>query len=283
MIRIAILILLTTTDGKILRNNALMSQMVSNFHKDSSNTERDLEPVESKNEPVLSRMQKLLCKNFKTIPCELITQDSTLRKLIEKSIAQINYRKMKMEKTTQALRYVTLHPFVKEEYSNYVSDDYTKHAIEKVPSRHFKKTKNANSKHTTVYGRKNIKKFYPHKVKYRDKDIKKRLGDYSEDKFSMSEELPDMTLTKKHQHLSYKVEPANPPIWRIDYTKHGEPSYNMFSLGTDRHEDRMKTEHDAAAKDNILDQARRKDVLHSDIYIKNKYNVKNFNSDPIEK
>ncbi|XP_046972409.1 uncharacterized protein LOC124539156 [Vanessa cardui] len=219
-------IFLTTNQAKILRNNALMTKMVSNFRK-----ENDFSDEKEESHLILNKMQNVLCKNFPTIPCNMIQQDKALKKLIEKSIQQINYKKLSFEKTTPFPGYLTLFPIVSNDLSSqpaqdkvyFVKKDYRKDT-------HEKRKKIKTKTHTAVYNRKKLRKFYPHKVKYRDKTsrIKEDFAENSEEKLSMSVEVPDMTMTRKHQHFSYKMEPVDPPVWRIDYMKHGEPSVNMF-------------------------------------------------------
>ncbi|CAK1547567.1 unnamed protein product [Leptosia nina] len=241
-----IYLLITTilaSNAKILRNNALMSKMVSNFHKDNDVSTTEL----GKSQPVLHRMQNLLCKNFPSIPCELITQDATLRGLIEKSIQQINYKKLRMEKTTMSPRYLALFPIIDSRDLNF----------ERKPKQRKHKYKH---KDRNLYSRKKIRKFYPHKVKYKDKNVK-NFGD-SDEKLSMSVEVPDATQQRKHQRVTYKVE-GDQPIWRIDYMKHGEPSINMFG-----YEDRLKDKIVKSGQDVVMDDLERKDVLHPDVYIK---------------
>ncbi|XP_038218121.1 uncharacterized protein LOC119836746 [Zerene cesonia] len=239
-----IITLFLSTNAKVMRNNALMTKMVSKFHKEIEPSVEDIKP-----ESILNRMQTLLCKNFQSVPCEMITQDTALRRLIEQSIQQINYKKHKLEKTTSPTTYLTLFPIL--------NDDATpvkhKPRVRKSKTKHNYKSKDTR----TVFNRKKMRKFYPHKVKYKDKNanVKKDFGDYSEDKLSMSVEVPDMTLTKRHQHLSYKVEPAEPPVWRIDYMKHGEPSLNMFGF-----EDRLKDKIIKGPSVPVADVAERNDA-----------------------
>ncbi|XP_073961069.1 uncharacterized protein isoform X2 [Choristoneura fumiferana] len=241
--------------GKILRNNALMSKMVSDFRSPESPHEQ-LERTAEKEPPrVLNLMQNVLCKNFPSIPCDMIMGDSTLRELIERSIQQLKYKKKAMEKTTQLPGYQLSYPVVNsEELSNYLALRNRGSLLEKsrqqIPKLPTPKTTfwsaddNLNKPHKPMYaskrtaiGHKNIRKFYPHKIKYKDKNGQQRkdfVGDYSDDRLSMSVEIPDMTLTKKHQHYSYKREPNDPPVWRIDYMKHGEPSLNRFGYEADQ-------------------------------------------------
>ncbi|XP_073961068.1 uncharacterized protein isoform X1 [Choristoneura fumiferana] len=276
--------------GKILRNNALMSKMVSDFRSPESPHEQ-LERTAEKEPPrVLNLMQNVLCKNFPSIPCDMIMGDSTLRELIERSIQQLKYKKKAMEKTTQLPGYQLSYPVVNsEELSNYLALRNRGSLLEKsrqqIPKLPTPKTTfwsaddNLNKPHKPMYaskrtaiGHKNIRKFYPHKIKYKDKNGQQRkdfVGDYSDDRLSMSVEIPDMTLTKKHQHYSYKREPNDPPVWRIDYMKHGEPSLNRFGYEADQLKGKLvKNSPGVIVDDNILDNVMRKDVLHPDVYIK---------------
>ncbi|XP_050356598.1 uncharacterized protein LOC126777576 isoform X1 [Nymphalis io] len=269
---ITAIIFLATNDAKVMRNNALMTKMVSNFRKVNDYSEEKEE-----SQLIISKMQNVLCKNFPTIPCNMILKDKALKKLIEKSIQQINYKKLSFEKTTPFPGYLTLFPIVNNDFLNqqaqnfyFVKKDYRKDTREK---RKKIKTKTP----TAVYNRKKLRKFYPHKVKYRDKtnrNTKEDFAENSEEKLSMSVEIPDMTLTRKHQHFSYKMEPADPPVWRIDYLKHGEPSVNMFGQNDGFH-GFMKTGPNVIIDGNV---DTRKDVLHPDVYIKNNYIRKNVDS-----
>ncbi|XP_063834106.1 uncharacterized protein LOC135083296 [Ostrinia nubilalis] len=310
-------IYLTHTEAMILRNNALMNKMVSHFQKDNylsleqkKQKEVDESEAPQKPEKVMSLMQNVLCRNFPTIPCNIITEDETLRKLIEKSIQQIKYKTLTIDKTTAAPGYhLTLFPTINsEDLSNFLQvrtpshkGFYEKRNVKEEVMHKTKKQKKATvnnywsqekpqksskknkkeSKRTTVYnGRKKLRKFYPHKIKYKDKSNKntrKDFGDYSEEKLSMSVEIPDMTMTKRHQHLTYKVEPADPPVWRIDYMKHGEPSLNnMLGYEDNRLKGKlMKAGPSVIVDENVLEQGARKDVMHPDVYIKKNYVRKN--------
>lgn len=283
---ITAMLFLSTNQAKILRNNALMTKMVSNFHRENDLSDSDAE----KEEPVLVRMQNVLCKNFPTIPCAIITEDRTLKKLIEKSIQQINSKKAFLDKTTPYPSYLTLFPINNEEPSN-LEHKKTKYPREKTKNRHkkqkditktkekshekLKKMKN-KTKRTSVYSRKKLRKFYPHKVKYRDK-TRKDFEDQSGERLSMSVEVPDLTLPRKHQHFKYKMQPADPPVWRIDYMKHGEQSVDMF--GYDSGGKVMRTG-PSVVVDNNGDG--RKDVLHPDVYIKKNFVRKNLDSDGVD-
>ncbi|XP_045519929.1 uncharacterized protein LOC123711401 [Pieris brassicae] len=252
MMQACIYILISTlvaANAKILRNNALMTKMVSNFHKDidTSATYQD------KSEPLMQRMQNLLCHNFRTIPCEMITRDETLRKLIEKSIQQINYKKLRMDKTTQSPRYLTLFPMS--------SGDIHEQKIKKQKNKH-------RNKERHVLNRKKLRKFYPHKVKYKDKNVNFHE---SEEKLSMSvEHIPDVVQARKRD--TYKME-QDEPFWRIDYMKHEEPSAHMFG-----YIDRLKDKIIKSSQTVTVDEQEKKDVMRPDVYIrKNKFVRKNIN------
>ncbi|RVE42045.1 hypothetical protein evm_013303 [Chilo suppressalis] len=291
--------LLVPCHPMVMRNNVLMNKMVSHFQKEQHSSNRHKEgdtndaANEQKPERVLSLMQNVLCRNFPSIPCKMIMEDDTLRKLIEKSINQIKYKSVTTDRTTSAPGYLTLFPMVNsEDLSNFLQvqdrpyfdkpkeDEEKKksginHWSQKKQSKKSKKNKK-DAKRAPVYnGRKKMRKFYPHKIKYKDKVSKnerKDFRDYSEEKLSMSVEVPDMTLTKHHQHLSYKMEPADPPVWRIDYMKHGEPSLNMLGYEDERLKGKiMKTGPNVMVDDNILEKGARKDVLHPDVYIKKNF------------
>lgn len=296
---------LSRSHSMMIRNDALISKMVSDFQKDNTMVSNAPRPEQPPSQPqpknVLTLMQNVLCKNFPSIPCDMIVEDETLRKLIERSIQQLKYKKLSMEKTTPMPGYhLTLFPTINsEDLSNFlqVSDTgyYTKNKPEKSRVRkHKKRLAKINleqpqdgenkkkgkgkkeSTRTTLYnGRKKIRKFYPHKIKYKDKlKGRKDFGDYSEEKLSMSVEVPDMNTGRKR--MNYKVEPADPPVWRIDYMKHGEPSLNMFGYESDRLKEKLvKSGPNVMAAESILEQASRKDVLHPDVYIKKNFIRKN--------
>uniref|UniRef100_A0A2A4JZL2 Uncharacterized protein n=1 Tax=Heliothis virescens TaxID=7102 RepID=A0A2A4JZL2_HELVI len=297
----------------MMRNDALISKMVSDFQKDNpmAATPRgnDDQPQHTKPKDVMSMMQNVLCRNFPTIPCDMIVEDDTLRNLIERSIQQLKYKKLSMEKTTPLPgSHLTLFPTVNsEDLSNFlqVSENgyFTgKNKPEKSRSRRHRKrlknhrenaetqqtgereskkkskSKKDNSKTSLYSGRKKIRKFYPHKYKDKQK-ARKDFGDYSEEKLSMSVEVPDLMqgpVAPSHKRMNYKVDPADPPVWRIDYMKHGEPSLNVFGYESDRLKEKLiKTGPNVIVSDNILEQASRKDVLHPDVYIKKNYVRKN--------
>nr|XP_021196403.2 uncharacterized protein LOC110380669 [Helicoverpa armigera]XP_049706177.1 uncharacterized protein LOC110380669 [Helicoverpa armigera] len=305
----------------VLRNDALISKMVSDFQKDNpmaATPRSNDQQLQQQPKDVMSMMQNVLCRNFPTIPCDMIQEDDTLRNLIERSIQQLKYKKLSMEKTTPLPGYhLTLFPTVNsEDLSNFlqVSDTgyYTgKNKPEKSRSRRHRKrlknnaetqqtgekeskkkskTKKDNSRTSLYNGRKKIRKFYPHKIKYKDKQKgRKDFGDYSEEKLSMSVEVPDLMpgpAPASHKRMNYKVDPADPPVWRIDYMKHGEPSINAFPYESERLKEKLiKTGPNVIVSDNMLEQASRKDVLHPDVYIRKNFVRKNaldINSAPID-
>ncbi|XP_013148270.1 PREDICTED: uncharacterized protein LOC106110868 [Papilio polytes] len=300
--------------GKILRNNALMNQMMSQFQRDNSNN-LSLEPVVVQASQVvqavpggdggaggarvLALMQSVLCKNFPSIPCRLITQDRTLSRLIEKSIQQINYKKLSLEKTTQADNRRTEYPLINsEDLSNFLQVQNTGYFDNGPVKRRRKKQKlktervnwskekgkksSKQNKRTSVFGRKKLRKFYPHKVKYKDKTHSAQLefrGEYSGERGgergargergSLSLELPAGALAPAQQHYAYKREPAAPAVWRIDYAKHGGPSLNLLGSLT-------KTQGGGGGGGaGGGDEQGRKDVLHPDVYIKKNFIRKN--------
>ncbi|XP_072946455.1 uncharacterized protein [Epargyreus clarus] len=277
-------ILTLRCDAKIMRNNALITKMMSNFQKDNN---LSAEPETDKKNPenILSLMQNVLCRNFPSIPCDMIMNDRTLNNLIERSIQQINYKKLSMERTTQPPS-PTLFPIINsEELSNFLkvrdsgvfNKQKKKHKkvkiiteIDRKPLEYTKKIKRKESKRTAVYnGRKKLRKFYPHKVKFKDKGRDTKDFDYTEEKLSMSVEVPDAPLSGKRQHFSYKVTPDS--VWRIDYTKHGEPSLNVVT-----YDERLRGKTGPSViVDEVIEQSARKDVLHPDVYIKKNYVKKN--------
>ncbi|CAH2251839.1 jg13794 [Pararge aegeria aegeria] len=300
---ITIMIFLTASQAKMMRNSALITKMVSNFHQNNNITSEPNKEFDS----VLTRMQIVLCKNFPTIPCKLITQDNTLKKLIEKSIQQINNKKTSLDKkTTPSNGYLRLFPMLNnDDLSKFIqmSEVFNSHekkhaqkkniakegnrkvkarALEKNSREKSRKIFKIKSKRTSAYNRKKLRKFYPHKVKYTNKNSRKvDVGDSNAEKFSMSVEAPDMPLVKQHQHFSYKAEPDHPPVWRIDYTKHGEPSIHVFDYGRDGFNGKI-----TKTGPNILmdgNEQTRKNIIHPDVFIKNNF-VKTYsdNSDSVD-
>lgn len=283
------------TRAMMMRNDALISKMVSDFQKDNTIAVETTQRPEKQPKNVLSLMQNVLCKNFPTVPCDMIVEDETLKTLIERSIQQLKYKKLTIEKTTPLPSYhLTLFPTINsEDLSNFlqVSETgyYSKGKPEKSRSRkHKKRVVNSNGEEKeskkksskkrdsqrTYSGPKKIRKFYPHKIKYKDKAVKPprdNYRDYSDEKLSMSVESPEPSSGRKRMSSSYKVEPAEPPVWRIDYMKHGEPSLNMFSYEPDRLKEKLvKT-----GPNVIVGEQARKDVLHPDVYIKKNFIRKN--------
>lgn len=287
---VSFLCLALVSHAKIMRNSALMSRMMSQFQKDNS-IDVSMEPSTAsptRQSNVMSLMQGVLCRNFPTIPCNVIMQDATLSRLIKKSIQEINNKKLSLERSSQQpyeytqQPYKTRYPIINsEDLSNFLQVQNTgyfeggdKYNKKKKKTKAQTVTvgwsheilKKQKSKRTSVYGRKKLRKFYPHKVKYKDKqgrEAKPDYRDYSDEKQSISVELPDVAMTNKHQHYSYKLEPANPAVWRIDYAKHGEPSLNLLGSLT-------KSGSRILIDDNDLEQPR-KDVMHPDVYIKKNF------------
>ncbi|XP_075986276.1 uncharacterized protein LOC142983248 [Anticarsia gemmatalis] len=297
---------------KMMRNDALISKMVSDFQKDNTLAEQasrgnvqhqqqqqqQQEVEQPKN--VLTLMQSVLCKNFPSIPCDMIVEDETLKTLIERSIQQLKYKKLSMDKTTPLPDYhLTLFPIVNsEDLSNFlqVNDNgyYSEGKTEKRGHKHRrrihknnieegegkKRSSKKDSQRTALYSsHKNMRKFYPHKIKYKDKAGKAsrdNYRDYSEEKMSMSVEGPDVNLARKRVGGNYKGEPSDPPVWRIDYMKHGEPSMNMFGYESDRLKEKLiKSGPTVMVADEFLEKVSRKDVLHPDVYIKKNFIRKN--------
>ncbi|XP_013198004.1 uncharacterized protein LOC106140904 isoform X1 [Amyelois transitella] len=282
----------------IMRNNALMSKMVSHF-QDNHVGEPPPKHKEDKPRPekVMTIMQSVLCKNFPSIPCQVIIEDETLRILIEKSIQQIQYKRLQLEKTTARPGYtLTLFPIVNSEdlsnflqvrESQYYGKDKKKEVRKRKPkksfatghwskeetSKHSKKQKN-DAKKKNVYSGRKMRKFYPHKVKYKDKVDTHPVME-SDEKMSLSVEVPDTAAVKKRHRLEYKAEPED-AVWRIDYMKHGEPSLNKLPYGSDNLNAKFsKTGPNVIVDDGLIEQGPRKDVLHPDVYIKKNFIRKN--------
>lgn len=294
---IIITLCLATNRAMVMRNNDLIDKMVSHFQGKASDvsieTMRNRQNTQEKGhmrdgqkpQKVLSLMQNVLCRNFPTIPCNLIVKDETLKKLIEKSIQQIKYKRIALDKTTQPSgARLALFPIVNsEDLSNFLQVSETGHykakhkqkkSVTKDNHSHERGQRKKNKKESKVIpvynGRKKIRRFFPHKIKYKERPVKNFKGDfgeYSEEKLSMSVEQPDGNFPRK-----MTFEPQEPPVWRIDYMKHGVPSLNMFGYDTDRLKGKiMKTGPNVIVDENILEQASRKDVLHPDVYIKKNF------------
>lgn len=299
----------------MIRNDALISKMVSDFQKDNTMTlqqqqqqqQQLLQQQQPKN--VLAMMQNVLCKNFPTVPCNMIVQDETLKNLIQRSIQQLKYKKLSLDKTTPIPSgyHLTLFPSINtDDLSNFlqVSDSgYYRNKQEKLNNRHKKRTVNINlelnkerdpkkrsklkkeSTRTLYSGRKKIRKFYPHN-KYKEKlKGRKDFGDYSEEKLSMSVEVPDVNmggileLNRKSDRINYKADAEDgedPPVWRIDYLKHGDAGLNVFGNEPDTLKEKLvKTDPNVIVSEDIVEQAPRKGVMHPDVYIKKNYIRKN--------
>ncbi|KOB71016.1 Uncharacterized protein OBRU01_14471 [Operophtera brumata] len=285
--------LLTHTNSMIMRNNALMTKLVSQFQvkdrtSENINNSNELAPGKPN---VVSLMQNVLCRNFPSIPCDLITKDLTLQKLIEKSIQQIEYKKESMDKTTLSPSPGrSLYPEIinSEDLSNFLqvhsntgyNKQKKKQKTKNKPNKpvnaknfwsHEAQTKKRTHKMAVFNGRK-IRKFYPHKIKYKDKNVKPDFVNYSEEKLSMSVEVPESQTGVKRRNFSYRNQPDDPPVWRIDYMKHGEPSLNLFEYEAEGLKGKiMKTSPNVVVDGNVPQSAVRRDVLHSDVYIKNNY------------
>lgn len=275
-----------------------------------------------KRERILNLMQSVLCKNFPAIPCKIIMQDKALNKLIHSSIQQIILKQSQnLEKTTVSPHGSTLSPVNSEDLSNFLEVSNTGYfemkkknednkrrktkvklqnrwSHEKNPKKKEKLKGKSEAKRTELYnnGHKKMRKFYPHKIKYKDK--KNGKADYrenSDEKLSMSLEVPDMKMlqrkepqTKIKDKMAYKVESEDQPIWRIDYMKHGIPSMNMFGYDDDRLSGKLiKSGPNVILDENGLEQSSvlRKEILHPDVYIKKNFarqsNV-NFNSEGMD-
>ncbi|KAI5631773.1 hypothetical protein NE865_15500 [Phthorimaea operculella] len=137
------------------------------------------------------------------------------------------------------------------------------------PSKNKIKKEHKDSKRGTELftGRKKMRKFYPHKIKYKDKTIDG--VNYREDveKMSMSAEPENGGIVGLYppRNLKYKFGLSDTPVWRIDYEKHGVPSLNMFEFDDVRRKIEtglMRAE--GGADHSIV----RKDVLHPDVYLK---------------
>lgn len=276
-----------------------------------------------KRERILSLMQSVLCKNFPAIPCKVIMQDEALNKLIQKSIQQIILKQLQnLHKSTISPKSAT-HSLVinSEDLSNFLEVSNTGYFEMKKKTEDNKRRKTSvktqnrwsheknsrkkekikgktETKRTELYnsGHKKMRKFYPHKIKYKDKKTSKTdYREYSDEKLSMSVEGPDIKMiqrkpqqTEIKDNMAYKVETDDQPIWRIDYMKHGIPSMNMFGYDDDRLSGKlMKSGPNAILDESRLEQSSmiRKEILHPDVYIKKNLARKgsvNFNSEGID-
>lgn len=277
--------LLTHADCMIMRNNALMSKMVSSFQdKGPAPSEEDQSGDHSN---VIMTMKKVLCRNFPTIPCKRIKQDQSLENLIKLSVQQIKNKKL-VSDHNQATS--THFPVINsEDLSNFlqVSDTglfsqrtkkNTKKSKKPSEMKNFWSHERGNgaaieAKLFAASGRKKVRKFYPHKI---NKDKK---TDFSEENQSNSVEAVDRPniMRKKRRRFNFRGyrEVSDPPMWRIDYMKHGEPSFNLFGMSGGGHErvDTLKTKlikqvPNVVMDDNLVEQGERRDVMHPDVYIK---------------
>lgn len=275
-----------------------------------------------KRDRILSLMKTVLCKNFPSIPCNIIMQDEALNKLIQRSIQQIIFKQFqKLDRSTASPHGPTLFPVINsEDLSNFLEVSNTGYFEAKKKKEEKKRRKsnikmqnhwsheknskkkekikgNQDTKRTELYnnGHKKMRKFYPHKIKYKDKKSgKNEYREYSDEKLSMSVEVPDMKISKKgpqtemKDNMAYKVESEDQPIWRIDYMKHGIPSMNMFGYEDDRLSGKLiKPGPNVMLDENGLEQSSviRKEILHPDVYIKKNFARKgsvNFNSEGMD-
>ncbi|XP_026331227.1 uncharacterized protein LOC113238613 [Hyposmocoma kahamanoa] len=276
-----------------------------------------------KRERILSLMKNVLCKNFPAIPCNMIMQDEALNKLIQKSIQQMIYKQFQTsDGSTVSPHSPTVFPLINsEDLSNFLEVSNTgyfnakkKQEDEKRQTNSIKMQKhwsldknskkkekiksnqgNQDTKGTNLYnnGHKKMLTFY--KVKSKDKkNSKTDYREYSEEKLSMSVEVPDMKISKKvpqkdmKDNMAYKVESEDQPIWRIDYMKHGMPSINRFGYEDDRLSGKLiKPGPNVMLDENRLEQSSviRKEILHPDLYIKKNFARKgsvNFNSEGMD-
>lgn len=294
------LLLIAACSGKIMRNNALLSKMMSDYkdktHPSSPLTQQDPE----KPTKVLSLMQNVLCRNFPTIPCNLIMHDEKLKELIEESIQEIKYKRAEFSTTKkqEELYQDQSFPLINsEDLSNFLQVRNTGYFDAKEANsqkNHGKRSKKPSTKKVwrksspkhshhdfetqTVYGKKKIRKFYPHKIKYKDKREQHhtKRTEYVAGDGQSATAIPETQDREVHE-ASYRGDTGEAPVWRIDYTKHGEPRFNL--LGREEQGDSMKT-----GSNLIVDKplgTQRKDVLHSDVYIKSyqRKNVEEFNSE----
>lgn len=260
-----------------------------------------------KRERILSLMKSVLCRNFPTIPCHIIMKDEALNKLIQKSIQQIIFKQFQnSDRSTVSPHSPTVFPIINsEDLSNFLEvsntgyfeakkkkEDKKRRKSNIKMQNHWSHEKNSkkkekikgkqDTKRNDLYnGHKKIRKFYPHKIKYKDKkNGKTDYREYSEEKLSMSVEMPDMKISKKvpqkemKDNMAYKVESEDQPIWRIDYMKHGIPSMNMFGYEDDRLSGKLiKPGPNVILGENGLEQSSviRKEILHPDVYIKKNF------------
>ncbi|XP_063544996.1 uncharacterized protein LOC134753141 [Cydia strobilella] len=214
--------------GMMIRNNALMSKMVSDFHAPKAHT--------------VDIMRNVLCKNFPTVPCQLITKDDALRNLIQRTIRLLNEKQRNLQNVTTTTEEQTKSPVVNsDELSQYLAVENTgyftdkhKHNKERridTPKTAWPKDVDEGTQRRSVFpSHKTIKKYFPHKIKYKDRNEISEI-DNSREKMSNSEEMPKLDV-KNYDHFNYK-KPNNMPMWQIDYTKHGDPKIN-FSQESDQ-------------------------------------------------
>ncbi|XP_063633780.1 uncharacterized protein LOC134804597 [Cydia splendana] len=213
--------------GMMIRNNALMTKMVSDFHAPKAHT--------------VKIMRNVLCKHFPTIPCELITKDNALRNLVQLAIRLLNEKQrnlLNVTTSTTTTEEPTKFPVVNsDELSQYLAVENTGYFTENnerrinTPKTAWSKNVDEGAQRKGVFpSRKAIKKYFPHKIKYKDRNEISEI-DKSREKMSNSEELPRLDI-EKYDHFNYK-KPSNMPMWQIDYTKHGDPKIN-FSQESDQ-------------------------------------------------
>lgn len=286
---------LVNTRTMFIRNKALISKMMSNFHRDEDIVPPPVPSVQTtetkgNKKHVIHTMQIVLCRNFPTIPCDMIVKDKKLKNLIQKSIQQLKFKKKKMSESATAVytSSETHYPSVdSEDLTNILDDSNTDHyKIEKSqgrPSIHShkhnlisqidveehetKKTKTKDPRKTLYNGQmKSFKKFYPHKIKYGDE---RNFKDYPDENLSITEEVSELNSGRKRISVNHQ-QPSASPVWRIDYMKHGGPSLNLFDYEPDSLKTKLMKNTDILSR-GLMEKSQRKDVLHSDLYIKKKF------------
>lgn len=231
---------------------------------------------------IMALMQRVLCRNFPDVPCDVIARDNKLKSLINLSIKQINSKLASAaDVITPENKHYKPSAFprvdrerINENY-NKINKDKFKSNVKTIKRKRKKinstQRLNKKGKKTTkrkLYtGSRKLTKFFPHK-KYIDKDP---MMEPNEKQLSTSNENIGGT-----RQFVYTVQPKEAPLWKMDYTKKGEL---IFDEELDKSKSRIAKHPNLATHDIVPDHADGKRLRRPHTAFKNK--LKKFNSEEI--